>query len=216
MKRDVLVVMTSGVDPVRYVQAEDADCIELHWHPRAPLRANAIRVRQEHRKFEAWHNVHNGARWQNYCLADDDVEPVHSWNDIFDAFLATGMDVGMPALTQDSYCAHPITMRDPSCRWRKTNYLDLMCVLFTAEGLHRHWDTFSAPREPWGIESIWAQREIARGKGIAILDETPIRHVRPINCDPERVQQAMADCKALLERFGVDPIREHKVLERYT
>lgn len=231
MKRRFLLVVNKGPNPACEVMPElepdrQWDYHEMLWHKDsqpgrfADRSVKSVWLNSEWRKFEAFKNTSlPGLRdYDAVCLADDDVTPlmVSGWQGIFDDFLKTGMHVGSPSLSPLSHVSHPITRAAQDFGWRETNYIDIMCVLFSREGLRDHWDTFSAPREPWGIESIWAQRELAAGRAIAILDSTPVRHVRPINTNPERVAQAMADHDALLKRFGVQRITEPKTLKVHT
>lgn len=227
--RRFLLVVNKGPEPACTVQPmlepeREWDYHEILWHrdskphPFADRHVRSAWIDPEWRKFEAFKQTSPGdlRDYDAVCLADDDVEPyLCNWGEMFENFMCVGSRVGTPALTPESFCAHGI-MKQQDCAWRETNYLDIMCMLFSREGIRDHWDTFSAPREPWGIESIWAQRELAAGRAIAILDSTPVRHVRPINSNPERVAQAMADHDALLKRFGVERITEHKTLKVHT
>jgi hypothetical protein len=117
------------------------------------------------------------AAYERILLADDDVAPADTtWNEIFALFKESGMNVGMPALTHDSECAHKICYQEPGTRWRRTNFMDLQAILLTREALNRYSQFFCDTMHLWGVERLFAERE----GGVVILDETPIRHRSPL------------------------------------
>jgi len=113
-------------------------------------------------------------------MADDDLYPIGcTIKDIFDLFETTGQRVGQPALTRDSYWAHDITLRDDRFRWRKTNFVEVMCPIMTREALQDYIGVFDETAGH-GLDEYWSQIECGRHGGLAVLDATPVRHTRPV------------------------------------
>ena len=222
MKRRHLLVVNRG--PSGWPTAEPSDRtwdhVEMVWHPQAKASGDMIvGVPADKRKFAAFAwlagTVPSLLDHDVVCLVDDDVLPAKgtSWNVIIERFIESGAHVGMPALTPQSVYAHAITRQDddPSTRWRETNYMDIMAVLFTRDGLRDHLDSFDTPGDQWGLELVWSHREAKAGRNLVILDSTPVDHLRPIGGGRD-VAQAERDCNALLAKHGIGRV-EHQTLK---
>ncbi len=122
--------------------------------------------------------------WKRYdavMMADDDLVPVGcSIGAMFNLFTETGLRVGQPALSSDSYWSHEITLQNPSFRWRKTNFIEVMCTIMTPAAIVDYLSLFDATISGFGLDNYWGWHEWQRYGGLAILDETPMRHCRPV------------------------------------
>src|SRR5277367_6788014 len=121
--------------------------------------------------FEAtdfWH-------YEAIMMADDDLIPVGcTIAEMFDLFATTGCRIGQPALTHDSFLAHPITIKNNAYIWRRTNFVEVMCPIMTNEAIREYIAIFDAT-SGFGLDNCWSYHECRKGIGTAILDRTPMR-----------------------------------------
>lgn len=122
--------------------------------------------------------------WKSYdavMMADDDLVPVGcSVSDIFDLFIKTGMRVGQPALSEDSFWSHEITLRHKTFHWRKTNFVEVMCPIMNTAALGEYLPLFDETVSGFGLDNYWGLNEWRKYGGLAILDDTTMRHCRPV------------------------------------
>jgi hypothetical protein len=122
--------------------------------------------------------------WLNYdyfIFADDDVIPVGcTFNSIFKLFATTKCGIGQPALTQDSYYSHAITIQNSNFIYRNNNFAEVMCPIFTKEAVRRYLPFFDITSSAFGLDNYWSYHEWLNGTGTVVLDQTPIRHCRPV------------------------------------
>lgn len=135
--------------------------------------------------------------WQEYdyiFLPDDDliIEPL-GIESLFSAMRKYDLQLAQPALTRDSYYSHRITRTSVfgSLALRYTNFVEIMCPIFSARALKKCYKTFAASSTGYGLDYVWPQ--ILLNERIAIVEAIPIIHRRKI-----RSWKAM-------EKAGIDP-----------
>lgn len=101
-------------------------------------------------------------------------------NKMFDLFSNYDLVLAQPALTKDSYHSHPITLRRENTKLRYTNFVEVMAPIFSLEALQMCYNTFSKSISGWGLDFIWPKILGYPADKIAILDETPVTHTRPV------------------------------------
>jgi hypothetical protein len=127
-------------------------------------------------KWLAQH-IYTTVRYDAICIADDDVTPsACTWDDIFDLFLETGADVGQPALAPGSYFSHRVTLRVPGLRWRWTDFVEVMCPIFTPAAFDCVVGLFDVTVSGWSVDDAYMN---VLGEGV-VLDDAPVLHDRPI------------------------------------
>src|SRR5208337_4911728 len=163
-----------GVIPVTRTQDSNFDLVELIWHQDsvdahyAGMRtscANRILIDQTpgKRKFEAFAQAWEAGviphDYDAYMLADDDLEipgKTTSWDNVFKLFHESGLQVAQPALTPDSCYSWPITLHDLTCKWRITDFVEVMCPIIKGEHMQEFIKYFLEEKTCWGLESIWS------------------------------------------------------------
>lgn len=123
--------------------------------------------------------------WRGYdriLLPDDDL--------LFDAATISaffkiaeelGADLAQPALDDASYFSHPVTLRHASFRYRRTNFVELMCPCFSRRMLEKTLPLFAESESGWGMDAYWTDMLGEFGyEPPLIIDETPVRHTRPV------------------------------------
>ena len=120
-------------------------------------------------------------RYDAIWLPDDDLAiSVEHANLLFRRFRELGLVMGQPALV-GANVNHASTRRDPRFLYRFVTFVEMMCPIFTREALDQVLDTFRLSRSGWGVDCVWARR--FRERPVAILDEIPVRHLKPCSGD---------------------------------
>jgi hypothetical protein len=101
-------------------------------------------------------------------------------NKMFNLFAKYNLLLAQPALTKDSYFSHNITLRREATKLRFTNFVEVMAPIFSQEALRVCYNTFPRSISGWGLDLIWPKILGYPTDKIAIIDETPIKHTRPV------------------------------------
>lgn len=114
-------------------------------------------------------------------MPDDDLlfEPARI-NELFEVFTASGAAVGQPALTPDSFVSHLVTVQHHAFSYRYTNFVEVMTPMMDAWALREFLPTFTINKSSWGMDLLWAKRCADAGRRQVIIDQTPVKHTRPV------------------------------------
>lgn len=113
-------------------------------------------------------------------LPDDDLATdTTTINELFEYAARYRLSLSQPALTEDSYYTHEITLVDRRFELRYTNFVEIMAPCFRREFLLRCLPTFDGTRTGWGLDFHWP-RFAADTSSIAIVDAVTVRHTRPV------------------------------------
>jgi hypothetical protein len=206
--RNVKNLLVVGVGPDRPCQVKSGATYEI-WeiHFNYSLWQETIRTRYldvdallfdndpDHRKFRALAggvSLKDTSRFDRICFADDDLEPEHSWDEVFALAEKTSFEVCQPAIV--GHVNHPITAVNRSMKWRETTFVEVMCPILNP----RAWRLtipFLIDRWNWGLEALWPTYFTC-----GILDGQPVQHVRPPAPYDER---PWLEYEAFLSRFGL-------------
>jgi hypothetical protein len=88
------------------------------------------------------------------------------------------LELAQPALTRDSYFTHITTLQHTEYQIRFTNFVEVMAPLFSADMLARIYPTLKGQISGYGLDALWP-RFSKLGK-VAIIDDTPVKHTRPV------------------------------------
>mgnify|MGYP002623528043 CR=1 FL=1 len=118
-------------------------------------------------------------QYQYVWLPDDDLlcEP-ELVSRMFSICHDLQLELAQPALTRDSYFSHLITMQHTAFQLRFTNFVEIMAPVLSVDMLARVFSTIVGNTSGWGLDSLWP-RMTQLGK-VAIIDDTPVKHTRPI------------------------------------
>jgi hypothetical protein len=119
-------------------------------------------------------------------------------------FRAHRLALAQPALTDDCHWSHELTVACPAFTLRYTNFVEVMAPAFSREALARCAEAFALSRSGWGLDFAWPRLLGDPEQAIAIVDETPTVHTRPVGGGGSyAAQQAAQDTQALTARYGV-------------
>lgn len=175
----------------------DADHYHAMVGPRWPAHDWLWRHRRD--VFDAYDHV---------AFVCDDVEAdTHTWNRAFDYCRYFELDLAQPAL--QGYVNAPITFPVDGSLLRYTNWVEVMCPIFSRRALARCGDTFRESVSGWALSQLWAARLPYPDYLIAILDRVVVTHtsktregtLRPV-LDALGIEP-MAEALAMLTRHGL-------------
>lgn len=120
-------------------------------------------------------------------------------NRFFEIIEQFELDLAQPALGAGSYVSHDITRQRPHMALRFTTFVDIMAACFSRCALRLCLPYLGATVSSWGPSHLFPKLLGYPRDKIAIVDETPVVHTRPIGRGPNI---------ALAMRLGVNPNRE--------
>ena len=135
-------------------------------------------------KMRAIHSLYTQKRdlflsYDYICLADDDLAAsLETLNRMFLLCEHYGLELAQPALTHDSHMGNwGITMENTSFLLRYTNFVEVMCPVFSRAFLDLCAPTFNNNLSGYGLDLLWSSWVSSPWK-IAILDACPVKHTR--------------------------------------
>ncbi|MEO8485295.1 MAG: hypothetical protein ABI585_03060 [Betaproteobacteria bacterium] len=144
-------------------------------------------------------------RYEHVAFVCDDVDAdTRTWAAMFDLAGWFGLDLAQPAVA--GYVNHPITQPVPGVLLRYTNFIEVMCPVFSRRALAACGDTFGASVSGWGLDALWCARLPYPDYRTAIVDRLRVVHT-------SRTQAGTL--RPVLDRLGIDPAAEARaVVER--
>ncbi|MRH89383.1 DUF707 domain-containing protein [Nocardia sp. SYP-A9097] len=139
-------------------------------------------------------------RYDYVWLPDDDLATdTAAINELFDRTARYRLSLAQPALTEDSFFTHEITLVDRRFELRYTNFVEIMAPCFSRDFLTRCLPTFGKSQTGWGLDFHWPRFAPHTG-ALAIIDAVTVRHTRPVG-GPNLTAARAA---------GVDPVLEYR------
>lgn len=177
-------------------------------------------------KFELIHRVaQQGFRellngYDYVWMPDDDVAAdAITVNRLFGIAAAQQLSICQPAIGQGDVTFRALAAQ-PDYLLRYSQFVEIMCPLFSREALARVLPTFAANRSGWGLDWLWAS--MFGPRDLAVIDATPAHHTRPLKSGGVHKRLAaagidpMAEHCALMQKHGLDIHRRHKQTLRGT
>jgi hypothetical protein len=88
------------------------------------------------------------------------------------------LELAQPALTRDSYFTHITTLQHTEFQVRFTNFVEVMAPVFSADMLARVFPTLAGQISGYGLDGLWPR--LSKMGKVAIIDDTPVKHTRPV------------------------------------
>ncbi len=134
-------------------------------------------------------------------LADDDLEgDTRTVADAFDVFHSMGLWLGQPSLTYGSIVSHEMMKRKRGSLLRYVGFVEEQMPIFSRECLGRLRETLGETKSGWGLGIAWAQILGYPKDRMAIIDVSPMKHVRPLGTSDMYTR--------VLPALGKDPMAE--------
>jgi Protein of unknown function (DUF707) len=158
-----------------------------------------------------------GDRLEQYdwvCLPDDDLAAdLLTLNRFFAIVEEYQLDLAQPALGAGSYAAHDISLQRPHMTLRFTSFVESMAICFSRRALTLALPFYDATASSWGVDFLFPKLLGYPRDKIAIVDETPVIHTRPVGRGPNiaLTRQLGSEPNEELERF----LRQHGLTVRF-
>jgi hypothetical protein len=118
-------------------------------------------------------------KYRYVWLPDDDLACVpEQVSRMFAICGDLNLDLAQPALTPDSYYTHVATLQHSAYQLRFTNFVEIMAPVLSVDMLSRVFHTLRGQVSGFGLDGLWPR--LSRLGKVAIIDDTPVRHTRPV------------------------------------
>jgi hypothetical protein len=140
---------------------------------------------------------------------DDLLASTETISRMFDLFQAYDLWLAQPALGPCSYVAHRVTTMIAGARLHFTDFVEVMCPIFSRHALGLLASTFRMSVSGYGLDFLWPHLLGYPVDRIAILDETPVIHTRPFGTGPAyEIFRASGinpegEMEAIISRYGL-------------
>lgn len=104
-----------------------------------------------------------------------------------------------------------ITLHDPTYHYRFTNFVEIMCPIFSKKAIKELWETFTETKSSWGLDMVWDYKLGHPRNRIAIIDDVIAIHTRQVLSGDLYQNQIkhnpFDDLKYIGEKYGL-PVHE--------
>lgn len=137
-------------------------------------------------------------RYERVAFVCDDVDAVtRVWNAMFNLCEWFDLDLAQPAIT--GYVNVPITMPVAGSVLRYTDWVEVMCPVFSRRALAICGDTFRESVSGWSLGRVWGSRLPHPDYRIAIVDALTVAHTSVTR---------QGDLRPVLDALGIEPSDE--------
>ncbi len=124
-------------------------------------------------------------KYDYFWFPDDDIAAnAADINRLIDLGRRHGLALFQPALDDQSYYSHLITLRHPSFAVRFTNFIEIMVPVLSRDLLKLALPTIAEMRSGFGLDFVWPEMAARMGPPgqprVAIIDSVTVRHTRPV------------------------------------
>ena len=134
-------------------------------------------------------------------MLDDDLEFAPGAISRFFRYCeAEYLNLCQPAIRQGSHANHVLNIRNPWCKVRRVNFVEVIAPCFDRPTLDLLMPTFSLTKCTWGIDWAWSSILAPRGR-LAVVDAVAMHHTKPMDVTGGPFYQR-------LKSMGIDPAQE--------
>lgn len=136
-------------------------------------------------------------------LPDDDLDmSLGDINRLFEIAEGFQLDLCQPSLTHHSHCSWAITLwcGDPQVILRYTDFVEIMCPLFSKRGMSICMETFGKNRVGMALDFVWPK--LLHFTNIAIIDSVRVTHGRPLR-DWPKIIDSEEEWRVIRELYDV-------------
>jgi len=130
-----------------------------------------------------------------------DIESIETMVEIASSY---NLSLSQPSLSDDSYVSWDITKNNPSSKIRITDFVEVMCPLFSSEFLKEVLWTFSINYSSWGLDFLWAS--LKGDRLIGIIDSAVVKHSRIISSHEWKLpndRNANEELEEILKKYNL-------------
>lgn len=138
-------------------------------------------------------------------VSDDDILPVEedALNRLFSYAKKFKLQISQPALSHDSFASWRITYFSPAFHVRYTNFVEVMCPVFSQHALEIIRPDVSVAISGCGLDLIFSELFSQSENSLGIIDDVQVRHTKAVDSIDGAFYQH-------LRKHNIDPSREIK------
>ncbi len=183
-------------------------CVSWYGHEpvKDPGTCEYLTIQPEDRKFGAIHALFQPESplwdYDQIWLPDDDIRT--NWRDInrlFSICRRHRFELSQPCLEPGSFVNHKVTAMDDEYSLRYTNFVEVMCPLFSRDALRLCLPTFNGSISGFGLDHIWPCLLGRVHTRMAIIDDVAVAHTRPLGQNYD-VSKAVAEAEKIQTLYG--------------
>jgi hypothetical protein len=147
--------------------------------------------------------------WRNYeyiWIPDDDIVALPDQVATF-LFACHRLDAKLaaPALSEQSYYSHLITLTNRRFRWRQSTFVEIMMPCFRSDILSSLLHTLDLTPSGFGFGLDFLWPKLLAYSGVFIVDAAPVLHTRPVGAakNPEALAVALGEWDRHIGAFGL-------------
>ena len=133
-----------------------------------------------------------------FVCDDVDARP-EAWTRLFELCARYQLDLAQPAIL--GYRSYAITEPQQGVLLRYTNFVEIMCPVFSSRALERVRSTFGESVSGWGLDFLWSRLLPYSDYKVAIVDSVCVTHAGIVR---------QGSLRPVLDRLGIDPLDELK------
>jgi hypothetical protein len=127
-----------------------------------------------------------------WLIPDDVTIRLPKIDELFAVMRELRLGVAQPSLTPNSYFYWPIVVSLVNCRFRRTNFVEVMMPCFRADILRAALPMFAAARFGWGMDWVWPTL-VDKDSAAGIIDAIYVHHWRPLGKELTRKESDLGE-----------------------
>ena len=151
----------------------------------------------------------NWKNWKQFkfiAFPDDDLDiSISKLNSLFELGQKHRFDLFQPALIDNGpeYVKHGILKVHNECKFRYTDFVEIMIPIFSIKALHKSYKLLTDPniKSAWGIDYI-IPGKILKRRNVAVVDSVPITHTKPLGA------LDLQKKSSFYKKYNIDPEKE--------
>jgi hypothetical protein len=148
------------------------------------------------------------SKYDTFWFPDDDLLiDTHEVNKLFSIFINSNMELAQPSVHPSTYLTHHWYLRTNSkFKKRHSNFIEIMCPLFSKTKLIECLPTFNTNSSGYGIELLWDINPI----NSYVIDEVSVKHIRQVRTSRfyKKLQTDSVDeseeLRVILDKLGIN------------
>jgi hypothetical protein len=122
-------------------------------------------------------------RYDYFWMPDDDIELCPpEINKLFDKARTLNLSLSQPSIEKSdtSFPSWEVFIHRESMDFIATNFVEIMCPLFSRDALGKCLDTFRKSQSGWGLDLVWTKLIGDTHSNIGIINSVIAKHTRKI------------------------------------
>lgn len=145
-------------------------------------------------------------RYDYFFMPDEDILLTSGdINTLFDKMRTLNLDLAQPSIERSdiSFPSWELFVHKEGLDIVMTNFVEVMCPLFSRSALGKCLETFKKSQSGWGLDLVWPHLIGDTGNNIAVINSVVAKHTRKIK---------EGELYLELERKRISPSRERRQL----